>query len=473
MTLFSHWRFPPFRLALCGSLLLIACVSLSVVGPAAAQTPLTAKTILEPIVEEYGLKYQDVDTAIDQLKKGQISDARETLKAARQKNPELPPANIMLAQILFLTRQANLVRLGVATLEQAARDDPDDPGAYVYLGELALQSRRTTEAGLLYEKALELCNKYTANDKRKNRLLVNAYGGLATLAEANNDLEKSKQYLDSMLQIDAENTLGLMRYGRVIFKLATDRNGENEAYRIFQKLHRLKPNETAHPDVNMGLLYEQADKPGNAQRMMEQAIKKDGDNLRTRLAVAKWAMDTNNMALAKENADAAAKLDPESLEAMLYVGLVARFMNDLGTAEAAFAKAHQKNPNHLGALTQLCLALVDQPDAGKKERALDYARMNVKMNSNLNQPAGREAAVTLAWVFYNLKQSARAMQTIDQVLPVATSLSADSAYHAAKILYDNGRNETARKILESKLASDSVFPNRGDAEALLNSIRSP
>ena len=74
---------------------------------------------------------------------------------------------------------------------------------------------------------------------------------------------------------------------------------------------------------------------------------------------------------------------------------------------------------------------------------------------------------------FSSDSGARAVQTIDQVLPLATSLSADSAYHAAKILYDNGRNETARKILESKLASDSVFPNRGDAEALLNSIRNP
>ena len=65
------------------------------------------------------------------------------------------------------------------------------------------------------------------------------------------------------------------------------------------------------------------------------------------------------------------------------------------------------------------------------------------------------------------------MRTVQQLLPVASLLTPDSAYHTARILYESGQNETARKILESKLASDSVFPNRGDAEALLNSIRSP
>ncbi len=113
-------------------------------------------------------------------------------------------------------------------------------------------------------------------------------------------------------------------------------------------------------------------------------------------------MDTNNLTLAKENADEALKLDPASLDALLYVGLVARFNNDLPAAEKAFSEAHSQSPTHLGALTQLCLALVDQTDETKKQKALEYAQMNVKMHSDLNQPAGREAAVTLAWVLSRL-----------------------------------------------------------------------
>ena len=68
MALLSHWRFRSFRMTLGGSLLLVVCVSLFSADSATAQTQLTAKTLLEPIVEEYGPKYQDVDTAIEQLK---------------------------------------------------------------------------------------------------------------------------------------------------------------------------------------------------------------------------------------------------------------------------------------------------------------------------------------------------------------------------------------------------------------------
>ena len=472
MMLFSRWRVPVLRRAVLGGLLLCGLSLICLRTAQAQEQPqqLTGKAFLEQIVPEYGPKYQDIDTAIEQLRSGRIADSRATLAAARQKNPELPPASMMLAEILF---RINQVQAGVAALEEAVKEDPADPGPYVYLGELALQSRRWTESRLLYNKALELSANYTVNDKRKNRLLLNTYGGLATLAEADENWADSKQLLESLLKIEPENSLGLTRYGRVLFKMAKTREEENEAYKVFQRLHKANPEMTAYPDINMALLYEQADKRQNAEAMMKRAIEKDGTNPRTRLAVAKWAIDTNNMALAKENAEEAKKLDPTSLDAKLYVGLVARFSNDLPAAEKEFSEAHSQSPTHLGALTQLCLALVDQTDETKKQKALEYAQMNVQMHSDLNRPEGREAAVTLAWVLSRLGRTADAMRAIQQLLPAANTLSADSAYHAAQILFDSGQNDLARKILEPRLASDAVFPNRSDAEKLLNRIRNP
>ncbi len=282
MMLFPRWRVSRFRRAVWGCLLLCG-LSLIYLRSAAAQEQqqqLTGKAFLEQIVPEYGPKYQDVDMAIEQLRSGRLADSRATLAAARQKNPELPPANMMLAEILF---RANQLNAGVAALEEAVKEDPADPGPYVYLGELALQGRRWTEARLLYNKALELSGNYKANDKRNNRLLLNTYGGLATLAEADEKWAESKQLLESLLKIEPENSLGLTRYGRVLFKMAKTRDEENEAYKVFQRLHKASPDTTAYPDINMALLYEQADKRQNADAMMKRAIEKDGTNPRTRL----------------------------------------------------------------------------------------------------------------------------------------------------------------------------------------------
>ncbi len=440
------------------------------VAPTFAQAPgqLSGEIILEDVVDDYGTKYQDVDTAIEQLRTGKIAEARISLAAARQKNPQLPPSNLMLAQILFRLKQ---VAPAQAALEEAVREDANDPGPYIYLGEVALQSRRWTEARMLYEKGLDLANSYSANPKRKKRLIVSAFSGLASLAELQEDWSGAKTILESLLSSDPDNSLARTRLGRVMFKLSSNRDDEKAVYTIFKELHASDEN-TAHPDVNMGLLYEQAGKSNNAKVMMERAAQSDGNNIRTRLAVAKWALDTGNLDMAKSNAEAALTLDPDSLDAKLYLGLVARFRSELPQAEELFKEAHLQSPTHLGAITQLALVLVEQSDEKKRAQALNYARLNTQLYSDLNEASGREAAVTLGWVLSRLGQNAAAGRAIQQALSAGNGrVSADSAYHAAQILYDSGMTEAAQKLLDQTLQTESVFPNKAAAEQLLSKIR--
>ena len=79
--------------------------------------------------------------------------------------------------------------------------------------------------------------------------------------------------------------------------------------------------------------------------------------------------------------------------------------------------------------------------------------------------------MTLGWVLSKLGQNSAAQRAVQQALTGGTRLSADSAYHAAKILYDNGLTEPAGQILEQSLKAESVFPNRAAAEQLLSRIK--
>ncbi|MCA9149802.1 MAG: tetratricopeptide repeat protein [Planctomycetales bacterium] len=429
---------------------------------------LSAETLLQDLVDDYGPKYSDVDNAIDQLRSGRLADARESLRTARQKNANLPPANLMLADILFRLKQ---VQPAQGALEEAVKEDPNDPGAYIYLGEVALQSRRWTEAKAMYDKGLELAQKYSANNKRKNRLMVSAYSGQASIAEMNENWQLAKSLLTTLLQIEGDNSLALTRLGRVMFKLSSTKDDEREVYALFKKMHA-NDEKTAYPDVNMALLYEQSGKSQNAKAMMERAATQDANNVRTRLAVAKWALDHEELDMAKTNAEAALKLEPRSLEAKLYMGLIARFRNDLPTAESLFKEAHLQSPTHLGAITQLALVLVDQSDEAKRTQALEYARLNTQLYSDLNEATGREAAVTFGWVLSKLGQTAAATKAVQQALTAGNGrISADNAYHAAQILYDGGMTEAAQKLLDQTLQSESVFPNRAAAEQLSARIK--
>jgi tetratricopeptide (TPR) repeat protein len=441
-------------------------------GPLTAQqqqAQITAEALLSAEVDDFGPKYQDVDTAIEQLRGGRLAEARETLLAARRKNPNLPPANLMLAQILFRLQQ---VQQGQLALEEAVKEDPADPGTYLYLGEIALQSRRFAEARMDYEKALELAQKYSANEKRKNRAIVGAYTGLGTLAEINEDWQTARQHLDKVRQMDPQNTLALTRLGRVMFKLAGNLDEEREVFAVFKQVHSADPNTTAYPDVNMALLYEQAGKTANAKKLMERAIQSDAQNPRTLLAVAKWSLDRNELQLADQALQAALQLDPNSAEAQIYLGLLARYQNDLAKAEEALKTAHFLAPANLAAITQLAQVLVESADEKKHNLALNYARLGTQLYPDLKEATGREAAVTVAWVLSRMKQDTSAARAIEQVLRAGDGrISADSGYHAAQILYNQGMSEAARQLLEQSLQADPAFPNRAAAEQLLARIR--
>jgi tetratricopeptide (TPR) repeat protein len=438
----------------------LVVASLVTIDRASAQ--LTAQALLEPLVEKYGPQYQDVERALESLKENKLDEAKQFLKSAYEKNPDLPPPEVLYAQILFGLGQNEAGRLA---LEEATRMTPSDPAAYVYLGELALSQRRLAEAELNFKKGMELCQKYSANNKRKAQLLASAYGGLALMEESRENWAPARAHLEELLKYDKDNAVAMTRLGRVIFKMAKDTKGENEAYKLFQKIQQIDPT-AAIAEVNMALLYEQDNRRANAEKLMAIAIERDGDNVMTRLAVGKWALDAGKLDLAEANVEAAAKIEPGSFQVLLFKGLVARFKNDLSAAETALKEAHLRSPKHLGAMSQLVLTLIEMEDKVKQQQALDFAEVCVRIYSNLNQAAGREAATVYAWCLSRLNRPEEAFQVIRQVVSKG-GISADSAYFAAQILFDAGQSSIAKKMLESALQGERSFPNRKAAEELL------
>ena len=423
----------------------------------------TAKDLLENVVESWGPQYDDVEKALENLRSGNVEEGRRLLDVAYQKNPDLPPPNIMLAQIMFRARKA---QEGRVALEQAAEKTPNDPAAFIYLGELNLQTSKLTEAASMFRTGIDKCKNYKANNKRKSRLLANAYGGLALIEENKQNWPEAKKYLDELLKHDAENILALTRKGRVMFKMAKNRDDETAAYRVFQDLYKLDPEKTARPEINMAILYDQDGRSSNAENLMKKAVERDGNNVRTRLSVAKWAMDSGNLQLAKENTEAAAKLDPSLLEVTLYRGLVARFEGNFAAAEQAFKDAHYQSPKHLGALTQLAISLLEQDDRKKQELGLQFADLARRVYPDLKKAAGRETGIVFAWALHKLGQANSAASSVAQVYKNG-KVSPDNAFFAAQIIFDNGGAKMASEILQDALKNEKAFPNRDKAQQLL------
>ena len=425
--------------------------------------------LLKGSVEKIGSEHKDVAQAIEVFSKGNFLEARKLLESAKQADPKIPPAGVLLAQLLYAANQPGLAR---NELEKVVKDQPDDPEAYLLFGEVGFQARRYADAELAFIKAAQLTRTFNENPIRQKSMTKRAYSGLAGVAEAREDWATAEKYLAPILQADPSDVNNTTRMARAIFSQAQDkqtaekRADEEKAYGLLQKLWRANSS-IRRPEITMGVLYENVGNRNLARSLMTKASERDTEGLSTQLTVARWAMEAGDLDLAQKCVDRATSVAPNSLDAKLVAGLVARYRKDYAAARRALESAHLQKPSDLAAMLQLAVVLAAQP--GAEATALDYAQTAQRIHPDLSTPAGREAAVTLAWVYFLQGRTSEAIRLLQRAL-AGGGVSAESSYFAARVLHQQGNTDAAKKLLESALTNDRVFPAREDAEKLLNSL---
>ena len=103
--------------------------------------------------------------AVARFNQRDYDGALKALKAAAKKNPDLPPAQVLLAQWFA---QAGLPTGVRNALEQAITEAPADPEAYIEMGDILLHEGWITGAELLYRKAGGLIEQFDKSPRRKD-----------------------------------------------------------------------------------------------------------------------------------------------------------------------------------------------------------------------------------------------------------------------------------------------------------------
>ena len=425
---------------------------------------MTAERFLADSVDQYGPKYQGVEDAIAKFATRDFDGARAALDAAKAANPELPPSGVMMARLLFAAQQGAAAK---SQLEQTIEKVPTDPEAWLFLGDMELQSRSFAAAQTLYDKAKDRLQGLQTSAKRRSNLEMRTYAGLATVAEGRGDWQEAKNYITQWLKVDPDHVAGRTRLARAMYKLEDAKT----AYGILQKIYE-GDDTTTRPEVSMALLYETDNKHANAKQLMTRAAQRDTKTLNTQLAVAKWALDTGELEIAEKACTDSLKIDSTALQAKMYQGMLARYRKQWNKSEQLFIQAHLQSPTNFGANNQLALVLIEQEDEDKRKRAAEFATINAQLYSgNLKNAFGREAMVTLAWINYKSGRVRQAIAGIQRAMQNG-AISADSAYFAAKIMHDSKQTEIAKKILEPFLKNTPFFINKPDAEKLMTQLSS-
>ena len=440
---------PYFRfVVVLGSLLVaVACL----VAARSSAEPLASGDVAAPTEPQS----PEVKAAADAFKKRDFEGALKQLKEAVKKDPELSPANVILAQWF----SQNNIPAGVrSALDQAVTEAPDDPESYIIMGEIAIRDRRITEADLLFQKAASVMQKFNRSGKRKTALQQRLFGGLASVDEARENWVDAQKEFEAWLKIDPKNAAPLQRLAHSLFQQKKP-DAALENLRTAVKLD----DELLTPEAVLARWYEQTGDRANAEKWMAAALNAAPTNAKTRVNAAQWAIETGQIDEAKTQAEAALKLDPKSFEAKIVSGVVCLFKKDYKGAEVYFESAHLQAPGDFAASNNLALALVEQKDDLKKKRALEYAEGNVR-----RYPKVADAVSTYGWVLYKLGK----LDEAEQALKLAASggFNPDTAYYMACLSVDRGREEDAKQLLENALKSKAPFLQRQEAQAWLDRL---
>jgi len=433
-----------------------ALLALAAILPAArvANAQLTTKVLIGDSVSNPGPRYSDVDEAIKRFNNRDPLGAQQFLEAAVRKNPNLPPVDLLLAKMYFLSGDS---ASGLGSLEKTATDHPDDPEPYLILADQAVSAGQTIQAEALYEKALQLIDRFEGNNKRKRNFIIRARNGRSLVAERRKNWQTATNDLTALLKVDPDNAAAHFRLGRALFMQKKFREGNAE----FVKAHDLDK-KLPDPNVSAALLYEQLGMRSEAKTAFETAVKANRDDAKTLAAYAQWLLQTGDVARAEQALAAARRVAPENLEVLILSGVAARMSKKMKPAEDYFVAALRLSPSNAAVINQLALLLVEQPDEAKRQRAVDFARINATL-----QPNSGESNITLAWVLYQVGRTRDAEAALRKGL-AARNLSPDSNYLVAKILAEQKRPDVAKQFLAAALADtgSSLSVLHEDAEAL-------
>ena len=421
---------------------------------------------------------KDLQEALNLLQQNRYPEAIKKLEAAKRKYPELSSPHVMMYNWAKQLNQANNAR---RELELAVRDRPNDPETFLILGDIALNEGRIAEAALDLDKAKQLVEKYSTNTDRKKVLQQFTTSSIAQLAEIRQDWKTAETLLRDFLQSDPKNLIALQRLARAQFQ----QGQAADAYATLKKSKDIdRENATKNktreavltPEAIMAKFYFEFEGPQSEtpEKWYRSALRKAPDDLPTRREVCIWALGRGMLPFAKEQAEAALRIeqaDPAlkgSNVGRMLRGVVALWQKDWPEAEKNFQLVILENPSDMVAKNNMALALVEQDDPAKKQKALAYAEGNYRINNN-----NPDILSTLGWVHFRRGEFDTAAIALDGAIKASNGQvnNADTLTYLAHILHHLGQSWKAKDILEPILKNNAPFSMRPEAKELAEKVK--
>lgn len=426
-----------------------------------------AKLLAEPILGDESLGIQqnpasssepsDADKAVGLFKKGDYDGSLQAWEEAVKKNPEMPPAKLIMAQLYL---QSNKLKEAKAALEVAESDAADDPEVFLTWANVAMMEHDAAKSESQLKKARDLLAGFDKSAKRKAWLEPKILISLADLAESRKDWAGARKLFEECFVKLPKNAALLQR---IAFDLLQEKK---EDAALTQLRAAVKLNTQSPPaETLMAQLYKRAGDGKNSQKWLAASLAASPKDFRTHMLAGQWAFDEGRLDEARKHAIIAIRIEPKSIEAMLLQGCIATFEKNYPAAELFFDAALRQSPKNAVIRNNLALVLVEQKDEAKSRRALELAEANV------NQlPKSPEMASTYGLVLFRLGRLSDAEEALRVAAPIAR-VDIDTAFVTASVAVDRGHKDEAKELLQAVLKTPRPAMFRQEAEDLLDQLK--
>lgn len=340
--------------------------------------------------------------------KGRIGDAAVVIEQAIIDFPENEDVKLGLSRLYLNNKQPKKAK---KALQKLIAEDPDNMQLRRGLGDLLIASKENVEAKTEFEKIIDDDSEGEAGQYARGRLIA--------LAVADKEVDKAKKLLAEMLEIEPENSQGLITEAR--FMLA-----EKDLDGAITNLRTVVRNE---PESQEAL---------------------------TLLARAQEASGAKDLAL--DNYKQLVNVAPQNVEALFNTGRLLRGQKDNKGAEAMLRAAVKVDPAHVASIGMLVTLLGEQK---KWEDALEIAELGtvqvglveyLKGMTYLRQEKPAEATTQLKASIAAEPRSIEPLTMLVRTL-IQTDQKAEALSFLAEHVKQNPKQAHSRELLGSLYVS--------------------
>ncbi len=261
------------------------------------------------------IEMTDVKLAVEAFQKKDLMECKRLLAQAKNLSSELPAPDLVLAQLIF---EAGGVADAILLLDQYAVDSPSDPLTYILLGEIALKTRRLTDAWLNSEKSRLLA----AEPSEELRIALNVLQG--EIALSRNQWEAAERSFLEWEKIRPEDAASIWAQGRLKL-MQDDLEGAKGALSRARKMNATLP----QPQLFIANFLANKSENGRCEEWYREGLKSKDSTTENWQSYMAWLVSQGRSTDAGKLIDRIPKDMQEKREIRFLTALVERYLGNV------------------------------------------------------------------------------------------------------------------------------------------------